>query len=152
MHDLMRSIVVPVDTSELSEAGISVAADLAGALNLPLILLVVVDSTVREGVTQFAEDEGIDIVDAVDLFFDRLIRPLRERGLIVHLERMDGGWRAADGILAFIEQHDIAMIVMSSHGRSGITRWLLGSVAEKVVRSSQIPVVIVPVHGKPEAG
>lgn len=152
MHDLMRSIVVPVDTSELSEAGVAVAADLGEALNLPLILLVVVDSTVCQAVTEFAESEGIDPTDAIDRFFERLIDPLRARGIIAHLERMDGGWRAADGILAFVEQHDTAMIVMSSHGRSGITRWLLGSVAEKVVRSANIPVVIVPVHGKPVPG
>ena len=38
------------------------------------------------------------------------------------------------------------MIVMASHGRSGVSRWLLGSVANKVVQSSPVPVVVVPVR------
>ena len=40
------------------------------------------------------------------------------------------------------------MIVMTSHGRSGIGRWLLGSVADKVARSAEIPVAIVPCAGR----
>ena len=50
----------------------------------------------------------------------------------------------ADGILHACEQVDADMIVIASHGRAGMTRWLLGSVAEKIARGSDVPVVIVP--------
>ena len=45
---------------------------------------------------------------------------------------------------------DISMIVLTSQGRSGIGRWLLGSVADKVARSATVPVVIVPSAGRGE--
>lgn len=50
----------------------------------------------------------------------------------------------ADGILAVAEAEGVDLIVVASHGRSGMTRWLLGSVAEKVARAAEVPVVIVP--------
>ena len=44
--------------------------------------------------------------------------------------------------------HDGDLIVMTSHGRSGVQRWLLGSVAEKLVREAPVPVVLVPVAAR----
>ncbi len=54
---------------------------------------------------------------------------------------------AASGILEFVEDHDIGMVVMGTHGRSGLSRFFLGSVAEKVVRHSTVPVMTVG-HGR----
>lgn len=51
--------------------------------------------------------------------------------------------RPANTIVAYAEDHDVDHVVMGSHGRSGVTRILLGSVAENVVRRSPIPVTIV---------
>ena len=48
----------------------------------------------------------------------------------------------AEKILDVCKRQHIELIAMSTHGRSGISRWLLGSVAEKVVRHSQIPVLL----------
>jgi nucleotide-binding universal stress UspA family protein len=50
----------------------------------------------------------------------------------------------ADGILAAAEIEKVDLIVIASHGRAGMRRWLLGSVAEKLVRAADVPVVIVP--------
>ena len=52
----------------------------------------------------------------------------------------------ADKILEISKQDDIDLIAMSTHGRSGIGRWLLGSVTEKVVRHSDIPVLLLRSH------
>ena len=51
----------------------------------------------------------------------------------------------ADGLLDVVATKGAGMLVVASHGRSGMQRWLLGSVAEKVARASTVPVVIVPV-------
>jgi nucleotide-binding universal stress UspA family protein len=51
--------------------------------------------------------------------------------------------RPSRAIVEYAEEHDIDHIVMGSHGRSGVTRILLGSVAETVVRRSPVPVTIV---------
>ena len=50
------------------------------------------------------------------------------------------------------ETEDGDLIVMTSHGRSGFRRWLLGSVAEKLIRSGIAPVVLVPAKARVEAG
>lgn len=49
-------------------------------------------------------------------------------------------------ILEVSRRHDIDLIAMSTHGRSGIGRWLLGSIAEKVVRHSEIPILLLRSH------
>ncbi|MDR5656242.1 universal stress protein [Halodesulfurarchaeum sp. HSR-GB] len=51
--------------------------------------------------------------------------------------------RPSRAIVSYVEEHDVDHVVMGSHGRSGMTRILLGSVAESVVRRSPIPVTIV---------
>ena len=53
----------------------------------------------------------------------------------------------ADEILNYAEQKQVDLIVMSTHGRSGISRWFSGSVSEKVVRQSLTPVLIVTPRG-----
>jgi nucleotide-binding universal stress UspA family protein len=50
---------------------------------------------------------------------------------------------AAGTILDYAKDNGVDLIIMTSHGRSGLSRWLMGSVAEKVVRNSQIPVLMV---------
>ncbi len=51
---------------------------------------------------------------------------------------------AAMAICDYADQHDIDLIVVGSHGRTGLTRFLIGSVAEKVVRHAHHPVLVVP--------
>ena len=55
------------------------------------------------------------------------------------------GGEAAEAILRFAEQRDFDLIIMANHGRSGIRRWSMESVAEKVLRAADIPVFLVPV-------
>jgi nucleotide-binding universal stress UspA family protein len=51
---------------------------------------------------------------------------------------------AARAILSYSEKHDIDMIVMGTHGRTGVERYLIGSVTETVVRNADVPVCCVP--------
>src|SRR5581483_4835666 len=53
------------------------------------------------------------------------------------------GGRAADVVLELAEQPDVRLVVMATHGRSGPSRWLLGSVAEQVVRKAPRPVLLL---------
>jgi nucleotide-binding universal stress UspA family protein len=50
----------------------------------------------------------------------------------------------ADEILDYIQKNGVDIVVMSSQGKTGVSKWLLGSVAEKVVRNSPVPVYLVP--------
>ena len=54
-------------------------------------------------------------------------------------------------ILDYTDEHDIDLVVMGTHGRTGLDRYLLGSVTEKVVRTSDVPVLTVRESAEPEA-
>ena len=78
--------------------------------------------------------EGEDYLKAVE---DRL----KQKGIKVESHVRYG--HPAEEILDHIEHRDVDLIAMTTHGRSGVGRWLMGSVAEKVVRSCPIPVLVV---------
>jgi nucleotide-binding universal stress UspA family protein len=145
MSIVQPSILVPVDTSTMSEQALPVAARLSKALELPIQLFAVVDNIVANAVTEFADTEGIDIYQSVDAYFERLLGSLAERGVAAAFH-YEAGIHPADAILTFIEDNDVEMVVIASHGYSGLTRWLLGSITEKIVRSSSVPVMVVPVR------
>lgn len=54
----------------------------------------------------------------------------------------------ADGITAFVEEHDVDLVALSTHGRTGLERFFLGSVAEKGVRHVPCPVLTVKAFGR----
>lgn len=55
--------------------------------------------------------------------------------------------RVEDSILDYADTENVDLILMATHGRSGVRRWVMGSVAEKVVRSSSVPVILVRPQG-----
>jgi nucleotide-binding universal stress UspA family protein len=80
-------------------------------------------------------------------------RTLREAGIATQTAVTFG--RAAEEIVCFAEEEGIDLIVISTHGRSGMRRWLLGSVADKVLRGTHVPVLMVRppgIAGWPFAG
>lgn len=64
-----------------------------------------------------------------------------ERGVRIETDYVVG--KAARSIVGYVDEHDVDHVVIGSHGRSGATRVLLGSVAESVTRRSQVPVTVV---------
>ncbi|MFO7996764.1 MAG: universal stress protein [Dehalococcoidia bacterium] len=58
---------------------------------------------------------------------------------------------SADAITEFVERNEVDLITIATHGRSGITRWAFGSVADKLMRLSSVPVLVIrPEH--PQSG
>ena len=64
----------------------------------------------------------------------------------VEVELIVGG-AADEAILDYAKENNIDLIVMSTHGRSGVHRWIFGSVTQRVLRHSPVPVLIVPPAG-----
>lgn len=95
-----------------------------------------------EDVTWFDVAEGLRAVaqDAVR----SIARAIEERGVgtTTHLVEADA---PADGVLECARDHDVDAIAMSTHARSGLDRFLLGSVTEEVVREADVPVLVVPI-------
>jgi nucleotide-binding universal stress UspA family protein len=144
MKNRPESIMVPLDMSELAARAIETATMLAVALGSRLVVFSAVGAQERDALRRFAAREHMALEEAADSYLTRAIAPVpADVETEVH-HRMSS--HAAEAILDFVRDEHISMIVMASHGQSGVRRWPLGSTSEKVLRSSPVPVLIVPVR------
>ncbi|MFB6250446.1 MAG: universal stress protein [Halobellus sp.] len=134
-------ILVPTDGSDASQGAIDHAIELAEQYDSTVYALYVVDTAAysslemgSEIVTEALQDEGNAAVEAV-------VEAGEVAGVEVETDIKNGV--AHQSILGHAEEHDVDLIVMGTHGRTGVGRVLLGSVAEKVVRTSNVPVLTV---------
>ena len=138
-------ILVPLDGSALAEGALPLAQELARAFDAEILLLRVwaPSAYIVEGYPT-----GRSTVEFDQAARDTVQEYLRGK----HLELQGQGLRAkweteigptADGILQTVETHAVSIIVMSTHGRSGLGRWVMGSVAERVLSASPVPVLLV---------
>lgn len=137
-----RKILVPSDLSTRSERGVAYAAMLAEHLGSELVLMVNVNLPERAVLEEMAGAEHLSIEEAAEA----ALRSVANE----HAPSVSASFEVrfrdfpAEGILDVAASAEVDMIVIPSHGRSGMTRWMLGSVAEKIARSAEVPVVIVP--------
>ncbi len=144
---MFRRIIVPLDGSELAERALPQAEELSRLTGAPIHLVRVVDVTVlmRYGAFGLAiEYAAIEPALAEERaaareYLDRMRREVEARGVSVTTELPEGV--ASRELLGLARPDDL--LVMASHGRGGLARWFLGSVAEEVVRRSQAPVLLV---------
>ena len=141
MH-LPNKILVPVDLSKRSEIGVAYAAMMAETTGAELVIMTNVGLPEREALEEFAIGEDLTIEEAAEAAIHRIIvdqAPDSTTSTVVRFENFP-----ADAILEVATSEAADLIVIASHGRSGMTRWMLGSVAEKIARSAAVPVLIVP--------
>ena len=140
----VRRIIVPVDGSKLAEGVVPWARDLSRFLKARLVFLHVYPMG-PAGLSGRNEDT----YDALHTRMIRLCETLRQTGVkaVFKLQRGD----AADRILKFADRDDL--IVTTTHGFGGFKRWILGSVAEKLIHEATIPVLVfkTPVQAKAKA-
>ena len=141
------NILVPLDGSILAEEAVRVAVDIARPAGGTLTLFVAAEPEAAEALHSFADSQEITRAGAADAYLDQVAARVRTDGVDALKTSSDGTNPAVD-IVERAAAEDISMIVLTSHGRSGIGRWLLGSVADKVARSATVPVVIVPIPGR----
>lgn len=142
----MKTILVPTDFSEQAENALKVAAQLAQKFNAEIYLLHLIELP-ADMVNPVGETRANDLPEA--LFFmklakkrfdDLLSRPYL-KGLKVH-DTVEIN-KAFDGILEASQKHGCDFIVMGSRGASGLKEMFIGSNTEKVVRTSEVPVLVV---------
>lgn len=139
-----KHILVPVDFSNGSARAVDEAVTLASALGADLELfhayqlpvLALPDSSVTVSPTYVA-----DLTDRAQRELNSHRDRLSERGLNVTTKLLEGN--PADAIVQRAESLPALMIVLGTHGRSGFKRFLLGSTAERVVRTATVPVLTV---------
>ena len=142
---MFERIVVGLDGSHVSESALQTGAELAERLGVPLHVIRVVDlAVVHWGTSEAAEEyaqlssEMATEREAATRYLDSVCQPLRERGLNLTTEVRTG--TAARELVEAVTSRDL--LVVASHGRHGLERWLIGSVAEQVARHSPAPVLI----------
>jgi len=133
-------ILLPTDGSDAADAAVENALSLAAQYDATLHVLYVADTTEYSTVT-FEDDvvdplqrEGESVVDAV-------VERAEAEGVAAKGVVMQGG--VFDTIQDYVAEEGIDAIVMGTHGRRGLGRALLGSVTERVVRTSDVPVLTV---------
>jgi nucleotide-binding universal stress UspA family protein len=144
MTTMISKIVVPLDGSPVAEAALPYARALALSANLPVELLSVID--LDEMARHIATESGL-FLDTLDDFATRrrseyltaLAQSFAGSAVSCQIGRGD----AAGSIIEHAAAEKTALICLATHGRSGLQRWLLGSVAEKVLRASANPVLLV---------
>lgn len=138
-----NTIIVPLDGSAVAEKALRYAEELAKAGDRRLSLVMVQDSVVERGFEPFADSEHMTVDDACRAYLERAVKDVEDTGAAAE-STLIAGDHAAEAILAHASKTDAEMIVIATHGRSGVGKWLLGSVAEKVVRHAGRPVLVVP--------
>jgi nucleotide-binding universal stress UspA family protein len=144
----IKKILVPTDLSELSIAAVDYAASLALTYDAKIYMLYVVEGESRHETTpvepQSAPASGPYEEEGKKELHRFVYWKLREVGGVIEVVRVG---KAETEIRRFAEEEGIDLIVMATHGRTGLAHVLMGSVAEKVVRLSSVPVMTV----KPES-
>ena len=140
-------IVVPLDMSDVAAKAVGVAADIARGLGDRLLLVTVGGQRLRSDLAAVSEAEGVPVPEMIEAY---LKSSVAELGDVAAEYRVIPGDDASEALIDFSEgDDDVRMIVMATHGRSGIDRWRLGSVAERVVRHATVPVTVVPARKEP---
>ncbi len=140
-------LVVPLDGSKLAERALPAAEELSDLTGTPMHLVRVADPAalgpygsmlLPAEANAFQQILGDEVVVARD-YLDRSIARQADRGRVVTGEVRRGA--SALEIVGSTRPGDL--VVMATHGRSGVARWFLGSVAEEVVRRSAVNILLV---------
>ena len=151
----IASALIALDESRFAEAALPHAQHLAAALGLEtLLLLEVLDAQTEyylhsEAFAGAARDLAEAIEGQGEEYLATVAESLRKAGTRGVATRIIHG-TPAPAIVDALEQLADGIVIMTSHGRSGFGRWILGSVAERVVRESSRPVLIVRPGAAPE--
>ena len=146
---MIKSVVVPLDGSELAESVLPTAMEFAKALDLEVVLCRAYElaASAYQGNEDYLPnyDEMLRQVKAeAEGYLAEKAAALNAAGLSrVSVVALAGS--GAEEIVRYAQTHPDALVVMCTHGRSGISRWVLGSVTERVVRHSDVPVLVL--HG-----
>lgn len=134
-------VLVPIDGSEPADVALDHAFEQFG--DETLVALYVMDPV--EGATTWGPGSADNWLSAAEERADSILADAEERaagaGRELRVDSVVG--RPARAIVEYAEEHDVDHIVIGSHGRDGIARVLLGSVAETVIRRSPVPVTVV---------
>jgi nucleotide-binding universal stress UspA family protein len=140
---MYRRILVPLDGSKLAEQALPHAIAQARGFGASLVMLRVAETLPHSPGVSAADLDRIkkQTIEWAQDYLERVTAQVRDQGIQVESAIVEG--RPNAEIIRFAESNSIDLIVLSSRGRSGFSRWLVGSVADRVVRGARVPVLLV---------
>ena len=166
---MYKKILVPLDGSKLAECALPHVEALAKGCETEEVILVSVTERVKgyrvldgpsepvggpaRGLWEPNQPLGQQLVPEAfgkkekqaQRYLDRIAKKMAAKGINVSTEVLL--WKPEEAIVGYAKQYRCDLIVMASHGRSGPSRWAHGSVADKVLRASSIPVLMIRAPG-----
>jgi nucleotide-binding universal stress UspA family protein len=144
---VLRSIIVPLDGSALAESALPVAVQLARILKLDMVLFRAYELPAsayygKEDYLPDYDDLTAKVRDEAGAYLTEKIAAVKAEGVTQASSVLVEG-TGPDEIIEYARKSPDALITMCTHGWSGVKRWVLGSVTEKVVRHSGDPVLVV---------
>lgn len=126
---MWKKILVPLDGSDLAELALPYAEELANAFKSEVILLHVSEPSE----SHYQHMHQLYIEEVAQRMKDRIrkIKPVLITG------------KSAEKIIGYAEKNDVGLLIMTSHGRSGILSWATGSIASKLLQAATMPVLLV---------
>ena len=145
---MYKKILVPLDGSELAKRALDEAEKLANCFGAEIVLFEVVPFMPIYGspelVTPLIVDEKQK--EAAEKYLVNLSEELKKKGFKATAE-VRTGQQVAVEIIDFAKESGADLLVMCTHGRSGISRWVLGSVALKVLTRAETPILLIRSKG-----
>jgi universal stress protein A len=136
----LTRILAPTDRSPFSEKAVTYARNLAKQFGAELhVLRVMADE--EKALAAYATTGVIDASQPQDEYNRWVAELVGETGDVRRIEAVQIGTDVPDAVVRYAKNNDIDLIVMATHGRTGLTHLLMGSVAEKVVRTAPCPVL-----------
>jgi nucleotide-binding universal stress UspA family protein len=145
---MYSKILVPLDGSEFSECSLEHVKAIASGCHVPEVVLFRVTEPLSL-TEEMINELGEDLIEKADTRYEKVARDYL-KGIADKLASEDylvgtvvEHGQPAQKILEYADKNRVDLIIMSTHGRSGVVRWALGSVADKVARHSKVPVLII---------
>jgi nucleotide-binding universal stress UspA family protein len=146
---MFTRILVPLDGSANAEKALPHARALARTLGIPITLIAVIETVADFSPvkTRYLDTLVENAMKNSEEYLKKISKTFSGSGIQFRVEK----GRAEDAIITNAAADSGTLIMMASHGRSGLNRWLLGSIAEKVVRGAHNPVLVVRANEEPSS-
>jgi nucleotide-binding universal stress UspA family protein len=153
---MYQKIMVPLDGSELAECVMPhVEAITTGCKITNVVFVRVVNpiqlpaSVPARGDFGFREKDRQELEEhrkqTAEAYLKKMVESTRLEGAVLSYKVLEG--KVADTLALWAEKNGADLIVIASHGRSGVSRWVMGSVADRVLRSACVPVLMIRAPG-----
>lgn len=137
-----RNVLVPTDGSDCADEALAVGADIANSAAATLHLLSVI-SVATLGLDVRSEIQLTALEERANGIVDDARETAASAGVDSVSTAVEHGASVHRTVLSYVDEHDVDLLVVGTHGRTGFNRYVLGSVAEYLIRTSPVPVLTV---------